>query len=370
MVANSSQRWLRVAAALLLASTSVAAQSTSSAPFVPEIAKTQLADGVFLLAGGPDGYVDGTNTVVVVNDNGVLVFDTSTRPSTARVILAEIRKITDKPVRYVVNSHWHPDHWSGNEIFADAFPNVEFIATEQAKTYMLNMGNFFAPRFKQRLPKTEATYASEIATGKDADGSTLSPKELADETTFMTRYRTFVAETQTVRRTYPTLTYVDELRLGHVGRGNQEIVLMSVTGDAEGTTVMYLPQAKVLVTGDAVSYPLPYTTPPPSRHAKSLRTLARLDVDAIVPGHGPVFRDRSFINLEAEFLETTVARVQVSLRKPLFLLADVQKDVNMDDFRVRFTKDDPTLNKQFAGFASGVVRLAYLESRDNQESRP
>jgi len=106
-------------------------------------------------------------------------------------------------------------------------------------------------------------YASEIATGKDADGSTLSPKELADETTFMTRYRTFVAETQTVRRTYPTLTYVDEL-----------------------------------------------------------------------------------------------------------VLADVQKDVNMDDFRVRFTKDDPTLNKQFAGFASGVVRLAYLESRDNQESRP
>jgi len=166
-------------------------------------------------------------------------------------------------VRYVVNSHWHPDHWSGNEVFADAFPNVEFIATEQAKTYMLNMGNFFAPRFKQRLPKTEAAYASEIATGKDADGSTLSPKELADETTFMTRYRTFVAETQTVRRTYPTLTYVDEL-----------------------------------------------------------------------------------------------------------VLADVQKDVNMDDFRVRFTKDDPTLNKQFAGFASGVVRLAYLESRDNQESRP
>ena len=89
-----------------------------------------------------------------------------------------------------------------------------------------------------------------------------------------------------------------------------------------------------------------------------------------VPGHGPVFRDRSFINLEAEFLEAAVARVQVSLRKPLFLLADVQKDVNMDDFRVRFTKDDPTLNKQFAGFASGVVRLAYLESRDNQESRP
>jgi glyoxylase-like metal-dependent hydrolase (beta-lactamase superfamily II) len=232
---------------------------------------------------------------------------------------------------------------------------------------MLNMGNFFAPRFQGRLARTEAAYAKEIATGKDEEGNTLSAKELADETTFMTRYRTFVAETQTVRRTYPTLTYVDELRLG---RGNHEIVLMSVTGDAKGTTVMYLPQSKILVTGDAVSYPLPYTTPPPTEHAASLRKLARLDVGAIVPGHGPVFRDKEYLNLEAEFLEAAVARVRASLRKPLFLLADVQKDVSMDDFRARFTKGDATLNRQFAGFASGVVRLAYLESRDNQEARP
>ena len=364
MIANAAQKCLRVCTGLLLTAPSVAAQS---APFVPQITRTQLADGVFLLAGGPDGYVNGTNTVVVVNDSDVLVFDTSTRPSTARALLAEIRKITDKPVRYVVNSHWHPDHWSGNEVFADAFPNVEFIATEQSKITMLNMGNFFAPRFKQRLPTTEATYAKEMETGKDDEGHVLTPKELADETAFMTLYRTFVAEAQTVRRTYPTLTFVNELRLG---RGDREVILMSVTGDAEGTTVMYLPRAKVLATGDAVSFPLPYTTPPPSHHAASLRTLARLDADAIVPGHGPVFRDRNYMNLEAEFLEAAVARVRVSLRKGFYLVADVQKDVSLEDFRLRFTKGDPALNNQFAGFANGVIRLAYLESRDNQESRP
>ena len=364
MIVHSARTLARAVAAVSVIATAAAAQVT---PFVPQLVTTRLADGVYHIAAGADGYVPGMNMVFVVSDTDVLLFDTSTRPTTARAVLAEIRKVTDKPVRYVVNSHWHPDHWSGNQVFVDAFPNVDIVATAQAKTFMLNMGNFFAPRFTARLAVNESTYAREMRTGKDDDGSTLTPKQLADETAFMGRYRSFATEMQSVRRTYPTLTYVDELRLG---RGAREIILMSVTGDAEGTTVMYIPSAKVLVTGDAVSYPIPYTTPPPSRHAKSLRQLAQLDVDVIVPGHGPVFRDRTFINLEAEFLEAVVQRVAVSLQKGLFTVADVQKDVNLDDFRLRFTKDDPALNRQFVGFVNGVVRLAYLEGRDTQEVRP
>ena len=79
-----------------------------------DIRKFAVADGIFQFMTMRDSYVRQLNSVVIVNQNDVLVFDTNTRPSSARLILAEIRKITDKPVRYVVNSHWHPDHWSGN----------------------------------------------------------------------------------------------------------------------------------------------------------------------------------------------------------------------------------------------------------------
>jgi len=364
MVATLTRAVAYASAALIVMAAPSAGQVTA---FIPQLETTRLAEGVYHISAGPDGYVPGMNMVFVVNDNDVLVFDTSTRPSTARAALAEIRKVTDKPVRYVVNSHWHPDHWSGNQVFVDAFPSVEIVATAQTKIYMQNMGNFFAPRFAYRLAQAESTYARQMRTGKDDDGSVMKPQQRAEETAAMIRYRTFVSETQTVQRTYPTLAYVDELRLE---RGAREIVLMSVTGDAEGTTVMYIPSAKVLVTGDAVSYPLPYTTPPPSRHARSLRMLSQLDVDVIVPGHGPAFRDKKFLALEAELLETAVQRVRVSLRKGLATVAEVQKDVSLDDFRVRFTNDDPALNREFAGFANGVIRIAYLESRDNQESRP
>ncbi len=82
------------------------------------VQKVQIADGIYQFITAPDGYVPNGNSVVIVNENDVLVFDTFTRPSTARTVLAEIRRITDKPVRYVVNSHWHPDHWSGNDVYA------------------------------------------------------------------------------------------------------------------------------------------------------------------------------------------------------------------------------------------------------------
>ena len=72
-----------------------------------DIRKIVIADGIYQFMTMRDSYVRQLNSVVAVIENDVLVFDTNTRPSSARLILAEIRKITDKPVRYVVNSHWH-----------------------------------------------------------------------------------------------------------------------------------------------------------------------------------------------------------------------------------------------------------------------
>ncbi len=74
-----------------------------------------------------------------------------------------------------------------------------------------------------------------------------------------------------VKRTYPTLTYTDQLTFYHGGR---EFRFSSMVGDADGTTVLYLPKEKILVTGDVLSYPVPYfTTPrqPPRQESKNTR---------------------------------------------------------------------------------------------------
>ena len=79
-----------------------------------DIRRTVIAEGIYQFTTIRDSYVRQLNCVVVINADDILVYDTNTRPSSARLILAEIRKISDKPIRFIVNSHGHPDHWSGN----------------------------------------------------------------------------------------------------------------------------------------------------------------------------------------------------------------------------------------------------------------
>src|SRR5206468_211846 len=198
----------------------------------------------------------------------------TTRPSTAEQIIAEIRKITDKPVRFVVNSHWHPDHWSGNQAYAAAFPGLEIIATEKQRDLMLNMTSLWPKLLPQELADEEKSVADQFASGKDTNGDPLTPALRKQTELELQQIRDMVAEQLKVKRTYPTLTYTDQLILRHGGR---EFRFRSVTGDAAATTTLYLPRERILITGDAVSYPLPYYTPPLSEHAKSLRELAALN---------------------------------------------------------------------------------------------
>ena len=94
------------------------------------IEKTTLAGGIYLFrAPSALDLWTSSNTVVVVNDSDVVVFDSNARVSTSRKVIAEIRRITDRPVRVLINSHWHMDHWLGNAAYADAFPGLQIIAT-------------------------------------------------------------------------------------------------------------------------------------------------------------------------------------------------------------------------------------------------
>ncbi len=71
---------------------------------------------------GPGVYaaIDGSNAGFVIGDDGVLVVDSFGEADTAKVLLREIRKITPKPIRYLVNTHYHLDHVAGDQVFKDA----------------------------------------------------------------------------------------------------------------------------------------------------------------------------------------------------------------------------------------------------------
>src|ERR1051325_698273 len=86
----------------------------------------KIADGVYYATGG-----FGSNNVVIVNDQDVVLVDDGTTPAAARAFLDDVRIITKKPVRYVVNTHFHYDHTDGNSVFG---PEVQIIAHEFVRT--------------------------------------------------------------------------------------------------------------------------------------------------------------------------------------------------------------------------------------------
>ncbi len=92
-----------------------------------------MADGVYAALALPRTPIN-CNAAVIVYDEGVLVVDTHSRPSSARALIQQIKSVTDKPVRYAVNSHFHWDHAQGNHAYPVAFPKqVAIVASEATR---------------------------------------------------------------------------------------------------------------------------------------------------------------------------------------------------------------------------------------------
>ena len=67
--------------------------------------------------------------MIVVRGDGVLLVDSRAGPAEALELLAQVRAITDAPVRWLVNTHWHEDHIGGNQVFRDSFPELVIVGT-------------------------------------------------------------------------------------------------------------------------------------------------------------------------------------------------------------------------------------------------
>src|SRR5579864_3002771 len=119
----------------------------------PDFKLEKLGDGVWA-AIGSDGFKAGANAGFVVGEDGVAVVDTFEDPGAAKELLAEIRKITPLPIRFVVNTHYHLDHVNGNDVFAAAGATVlaqrnvrDWMRTENLKWW----GNKIKPEMKARV---------------------------------------------------------------------------------------------------------------------------------------------------------------------------------------------------------------------------
>lgn len=326
----------------------------------------KVAEGVYAaVRREPPGLTVNANSVFIVNEADVVVVDATLTPGTAREALAALRKLTDKPVRYVVNTHWHDDHVLGNQVYREAFPAAEFVAHARTREYLPTTGlnnrklamspdgyPGFIAALKRRLEKNESPFGGPL---DDEERATL-----ASDIRIAERY---MAENPAAQVVLPTLTVEDKLTL-HRGRRTIEILALG-RGHTSGDIVVHLPAEGVLVAGDLVIWPVPYVGNPqshPGDWGATLEKLIALRPSAVVPGHGPVLRDDSYLKLMAGLFASIRRQVEAAVARGESL-EQARKSVNLDEFQKSFAGDSRTRRMIFRGYVLGpAVDAAYADA--------
>lgn len=335
------------------------------------LARDVLAEGVYLLR-APEALDrwTATNAVVIVNQDDVTVFDSFTRPETARLAIAEIRALTSKPVRTLINSHWHQDHWSGNDEFRKAFPGIQIIATAETRGYMSRMGSpFLIDGTGTGLARARQALAKAISTGRTSEGAVLTDELRREQEREIEETARFVDEVLAIPRVLPDVAFRDELTFW---RGAREFRLFSMTGDATGSAVLYLPAEKILVTGDVLVSPADGQGPPPwttnsyaiAPWLASLRRLDAFDASVIVPGQGPAMRDRTYLRLTVQLFTAIVDGVQRALERGVYRADDIVAAVNVDAIGRQYPKGQVGPETPFGTLAARLIRKAAQEALD------
>ena len=307
---------------------------------------TEIAPGVYGFFEKRLNPIVSSNIIAVIGNDAVLLFDTGHHPTITRQILADVRRLTSKPVRYAVVSHWHDDHWAGTGDVAAAFPGVTVIAHDfTAKMLELRSKDFRGEACRKDVSSQLPSIKQRLANGKLPDGTLLPDATKQRLTNFVEALEGQIPECDAMvyrtvdQRMNDSLT-IDlggrQVRLEFLGRGN-----------TAGDIVAFLPESKTLLTGDLVVYPFPFATQPYiTEWATVLRRVEAMDVERIVPGHGHVFTDKQYVRDVAETLES-IARQARGAYKPGMTADSLRAKIDLSGFAERFAKGDRFIRVNF-----------------------
>jgi glyoxylase-like metal-dependent hydrolase (beta-lactamase superfamily II) len=248
--------WLGLAGFAVF-STASAQRSTAPLPFVLK----PIGPGVYAAIDGPE-HKAGSNAGFVIGDDGVLVIDAFFNLEAARALVGEIHRLTPKPIRFVVNTHYHADHTGGDQALRDAGATI--IAHRNVRGWVrTNNINLFGDRITPELKSAiTALPLPDVTTDKD----------LA------------------------------------VWLGSRKVVVRTVLGHTGGDLTIFVPDAKVLFTGDML-----WRKIPPNLIDGSVREWTASDAvfaampDAAhmtyVPGHGDVAEVKDVRDFRAYLLD-------------------------------------------------------------------
>ncbi len=358
---KATQRFRQRARRLLASLAAVLTTAmTSGAATGPSFITERLADGVYAVRPVETaGFGLDANSLVVVGQDGVLVVDAQFSASATREVIAAVRRVTDKPVRWLVNTHWHDDHVSGNAEWQRARPELEVISAAAMRDDMASSGATNRQNFLMQIPGTLGYLRDMAAKGTGIDGAPSDTGEINAIARYATLLERFAAESALTPHVLPTRTFTDSLVLD---LGRRRVVLRTPgRGHTRADVIVDVPDAGVIATGDLVIWPVPFvgTTSFPREYGATLGALLARPHRILLPGHGPVLRDDVHVVRTRDMLAAITREVD-SLRVAGLPIDSVRKRITLAPWRATFAGTDKLRNALFSTYVlSSAIPKAY-----------
>ena len=295
----------------------------------------------------------GSNSCVIVNPDDVLVVDSHITPESARVLIREIRTVTDKPVRFLVNTHFHFDHANGNQVFGAP---VDIIGHEFTRRKLLGdvmaKGTIFGETLAG-LPNQIDQLKQRAAAEKDAAAKARLEQQLRVQ-------QAYADQVKEVKPTPPSVTLNDHMTLF---RGDREIRMIHPgRAHTAGDVVVFLPRERVVCTGDLLVAGISNLSDGfVNEWPATLEKVRALDFTDVVPGHGDPWKGKEKIDHWQAYLRDIWQQAS-KLHDQKVAAEEAAKRIDMTSHKNHYP------NLTAPGVAPiGVVRMyAIMEGRADQ----
>lgn len=291
--------WL--GASLMERAVARAALARAQAPGAPagmfEIQK--VAEAVYAALARPSAVIQ-CNAAIFENASDLLVVDTHTMPSAAAALVAQLRQFTPKPVRYIVNTHFHADHVLGNPAYRRLAPGAEIISSGATRRLIAEVDPGMLKGWVGSVPKQIEELERARATAKTAEERAAQDKAIAE-------LRAFAKEMGGYELELPNVTFDQNLVIHD--RAHELHLAFRGRGHTAGDIVVFCPQKKVIAAGDLLHGFLPYIGDGyPREWPRTLDAIGEFGFESVIGGHGEPQRSRERLpQMRAYIAELTEA---------------------------------------------------------------
>jgi len=322
----------------------------------------KLADGVYAaVRTDPPGLMVDANCLFIVNDADVVVVDA---PEASADLIAALRRITPKPVTYLINTHWHDDHVIGNALWRKAWPGLHIIGHGSLREYLPGTGAANRKQMIQGAPQFAAQMQAQMDKGRNLQDQPISDEERASYASDIRLVKHYMEVVPGMPNVLPDIDVDDSLTLL---RGRRRIEIRHLgNGHTRADLVVWLPKERFVASGDLVVWPIPLVGGDQSHVGDwpaTLDALLALEPSIFVPGHGPVLRSAAYPRLMRDLFADIDRQVAAAVARGA-TLEETRKAVDLAAFREKFAGDSKVRRFAFGMYVAGpAVESAYRDAQ-------